>query len=72
MFIRGVGGSGRSFLLEPIKCLVDDIWHPKSGDIMFVMVAPTGIAAFNVGRITIHRLFELPIEHEGNTAGYWS
>ena len=32
-------------------------------------VAPTGIA---VGGLTIHRLFQLPIEHEGITAGYWA
>uniref|UniRef100_A0A1X7TQR5 ATP-dependent DNA helicase n=1 Tax=Amphimedon queenslandica TaxID=400682 RepID=A0A1X7TQR5_AMPQE len=31
MFISGVGGTGKLFLIEPIKCLVDDIWHPKSG-----------------------------------------
>uniref|UniRef100_A0A1X7VF61 ATP-dependent DNA helicase n=1 Tax=Amphimedon queenslandica TaxID=400682 RepID=A0A1X7VF61_AMPQE len=72
MFISGVGGTGKSFLIEAIKCLVDDIWHPKSGEIMCAIVAPTGIAAFNVGGLTIHRLFQLPIEHEGKTAGYWT
>ena len=36
------------------------------------IVARTGIAAFNVGGLTIHRLFQLPIEHEGKTAGYWA
>ena len=40
-----------------------------SGEIMCAIVAPTGIAAINV---TIHRLFQLPIEHEGKTAGYWA
>ena len=30
------------------------------------------LAAFNVGGVTVHRLFQLPIEHEGRTAGYWS
>ena len=44
---------------------MDDIWHPKSGEIMCAIVAPTGIAAFNVGGLTIHR-------HEGKTAGYWA
>ena len=29
-------------------------------------------AAFNVGGVTIHRLFQLPIEHNSKTAGYWS
>uniref|UniRef100_A0A1X7VDH8 ATP-dependent DNA helicase n=2 Tax=Amphimedon queenslandica TaxID=400682 RepID=A0A1X7VDH8_AMPQE len=72
MFINGVGGTGKSFLIEAIKCLVDDIWHPKSSEIMCAIVAPTGIAAFNVGGLTIHRLFQLPIEHEGKAAGYWA
>ena len=35
------------------------------------MAAPTGLAACNVGGVTIHRLFQLPVEHEGKTAGYW-
>uniref|UniRef100_A0A1X7UDY9 Uncharacterized protein n=1 Tax=Amphimedon queenslandica TaxID=400682 RepID=A0A1X7UDY9_AMPQE len=30
MFISGVGRTGKSFLIEAIKCLVNDIWHPKS------------------------------------------
>uniref|UniRef100_A0A1X7V153 ATP-dependent DNA helicase n=1 Tax=Amphimedon queenslandica TaxID=400682 RepID=A0A1X7V153_AMPQE len=72
MFISGVGRTGKSFLIEAIKCLVDDIWHPKSGEIMCAIVAPTGIVAFNVGGITIHRLFQLSIEHEAKTAGYWA
>ena len=72
MFISGVGGTGKSFLIEAIKCLVDDIWHPKSREIMCAIVAPTGIAAINVGGLTIRRLFQLPIEHEGKTAGYWA
>uniref|UniRef100_A0A1X7VTP9 ATP-dependent DNA helicase n=1 Tax=Amphimedon queenslandica TaxID=400682 RepID=A0A1X7VTP9_AMPQE len=67
MFIIGVGGTGKSFLIVAIKCLVDDIWHPKSGEIMCAIVAPTGVAAFNVGRLTIHRLLQLPIEHEGKS-----
>ena len=36
------------------------------------IVAPTDIAAFNVGRLTIHRLFQLPMEHGRKTAGYWA
>uniref|UniRef100_A0A1X7VF99 DNA helicase Pif1-like 2B domain-containing protein n=1 Tax=Amphimedon queenslandica TaxID=400682 RepID=A0A1X7VF99_AMPQE len=41
MFIGGVGGTGKSFLIEAIKCLLDDIWHPKSGELMCAIVAPT-------------------------------
>uniref|UniRef100_A0A1X7V4N7 ATP-dependent DNA helicase n=1 Tax=Amphimedon queenslandica TaxID=400682 RepID=A0A1X7V4N7_AMPQE len=50
----------------------DDIWHQKGGEIMCCSVAPTGIAAFNVGGQAKHRLFHLPIEHEEKTAGYWA
>ena len=30
------------------------------------------MAAFNVGGVTLHRLFQLPIEHESKTAAYWA
>uniref|UniRef100_A0A1X7VK13 ATP-dependent DNA helicase n=1 Tax=Amphimedon queenslandica TaxID=400682 RepID=A0A1X7VK13_AMPQE len=49
-------GTGKSFLIVAKKCLLDDIWHPKSGEIMCAIVAPTGIAAFNVGGLTIHKI----------------
>ncbi len=37
-----------------------------------VLEEPTGLAAFNVGGVSIHRLFQLLIEHESQTATYWS
>ena len=67
MFVSGVGGTGKSFLIETIKMLVNAIEN-----LTCAVAAPTGLAAFNVSGITIHRLFQLPIEHEGKTAGYWS
>ena len=70
MFISGVGGTGKSFLIEAIKLLVRKIWPSK--EITVAVAAPTGLAAFNVGGLTIYRLFQLPIEHEGKTAEYWS
>ena len=70
MFISGVGGTGKSFLIEAIRAVVASMW--PSQDYTCAITAPTGLAAFNVGGITIHRLFQLPIEHEGKTAGYWS
>ena len=36
------------------------------------MAAPTGLAAYIINGVTVHRLFQLPIEHEGKPAGYWS
>ena len=70
MFVSGVGGTGKSFLIEAIKLLVARIW--PLDDVTCAISAPTGLATFNVGGITIHRLFQLPIEHKGKTATYWS
>ena len=70
MFVSGVGGTGKSFLIEAIKALVISVW--PLDDLVCAIAAPTGLAAFNVGGTTIHRLFQLPIEHSAKTAGYWS
>ena len=73
MFISGVGGTGKSFLIQTIKAQVAAIWAAnENASLTCAVAAPTGLAAFNVGGVTIHRLFQLPIEHEGQTAGYWS
>ena len=64
MFIC-VGGMGKLFLIETIKCYVDSLWKAKPGELLCAIVALTGLAAFNVGGLTIHRLFQLPIEHDG-------
>ena len=63
MFVSGVGATGKSFLIEALKCLVG-----TDGAVKVVVATPTGLAAFNVGGLTIHRLFQLPIEHDGKTA----
>ena len=70
MFISGVGGTGKSFLIEAIKALVKSLW--SSTKQTCAVAAPTGLAAYNVGGVTAHRLFQLPIQHEGKSATYWS
>ena len=67
MFVSGVGGTGKSFL---IKALVNCIWSLDG--LLCAVAALTGLAAFNVGGVTIHRLFQLPIEHTARAASYWS
>ena len=71
MFVSGVGGTGKSFLIESIKLLINNLWSANADELMCAITALTGLAAFNVGGITMHRLFQLPIEHEGKTARYW-
>ena len=52
MFISGVGGTGKSFLIEAVKAFVDDQW--PSDDCKCAITAPTGLATFNVGGVTTH------------------
>ena len=70
LLISGVGGTGKSFLIETIKILLTSMWN--SNDLLCAAAAPTGLAAFDVGGVTMHRLFQLPIEHSARAAGYWS
>ena len=73
MFVSGVGRTGKSYLIETVRSLVKEIWKDDaSNDTICVVAAPIGLAAYNVGDVTVHQLFQLPIEHEGKTAGYWS
>ncbi len=53
LFITGKAGTGKSTLLEYF-CK-----HTKKNP---VLVAPTGVAALNVGGQTIHRFFNFPID----------
>ena len=71
MFISGVGGTGKSFLIEAIRTQVAAIWKDKHDALLCAVAAPTGLAAFNVSVVTVQRLFQLPTEHEGKEAGYW-
>ena len=41
-----------------------------SVDTKCIVGAPTELASYNIGGITVHRMFMLPIEHEGKPAGY--
>ena len=72
MFVSGVGGTGKSFLINTIRTLMFRMWASGTTDSTTCAVtALTGLAAFNVGGVTIHQLLQLPIEHEGRAAGYW-
>ena len=70
MFVSGVGGTGKSFLIKTVWALVSKLWGDETRSTLCAVTAPTGLAAFNVGGVTIHRLLQLPIEHEGRGAGW--
>ena len=69
-YVAGVAGTGKSFLIEAIKMLVGRLW--PTSDLTCAVVAATGLAAFNVGGLTIQRLFQLPVEHDAKTASNWN
>ena len=50
---------------------MSQVWHKKTDSLLCAVTAPTGLAAVSIGGVTIHRLLQLPIEHEGKTTGYW-
>ena len=57
VFVSGEGGCGKSYLSE---CFID--WCIKNKK-RIVVGAPTGVAAINVGGVTNHRIFGLPIDY---------
>ena len=48
MFISGVGGPVKYFLIETICAVVCETWHDKRESLLCAVTAPTGLAAFNV------------------------
>lgn len=61
-FVSGVGGTGKSYLINTIRLYVLRKLNMKVS-----IAAPTGIAAYNVNGLTIHRLLRLRIEDDDIT-----
>ena len=64
LFVSGCGGTGKSFLIKTIRD-----WVLTTTDKGVAVLAPTGITAVNVDRMTIYRSLNLPVEH-GKTPKY--
>ncbi|XP_058798825.1 ATP-dependent DNA helicase PIF1-like [Phymastichus coffea] len=64
LFISGFGGTGKSYLIENLV-----LWNKLKRNKNTAVAAPTGIAAFNIQGLTVHRLLQLPVE-QGGTAKY--
>ena len=67
LFITGRAGTGKSHLISVIKEHIERS-HTGSQNAR-MLVAPTGVAAFNIGGLTIYYAFRLPVEH-GNFTRY--
>ncbi len=68
MIIQGTAGTGKSLLINCIKDMLIGLASPEPSSIM--LLAPTGIAAFNIQASTIHSALHLPLKDltplEGN------
>jgi len=51
-----------SHFAQTIQAKVAEIWKDQTSGLTCVVATPTGLAAFNVGGVTVHRLFQLPIK----------
>ena len=56
VFATGPAGTGKSFIIETLEQM-----KKNGGAKTNVIVSPTGIAALNVGGVTTHSFFKLPI-----------
>ena len=53
MFISGVGGTGKSFLIHTIRGKVNELWKDNKDSIRCALAAPSGLAAFNIDGVTV-------------------
>lgn len=60
VFITGKAGTGKSYL---VNTFINEINKQKNN---ILVCAPTGIAAINIGGVTIHRCFQISLEPQIN------
>lgn len=66
LFVTGGAGTGKSFLLTVLR---EHLLRMNNKELPNVVVAaPTGVAAFNIGGLTLHTLLHLPTQHKSNVA----
>jgi hypothetical protein len=60
-FVTGGAGTGKSYVIDVLhEYLVRA--HPGTQACPVVLAAPTGVAAFNIGGLTVHSALDLPVE----------
>jgi len=67
LIVSDEGGTGKSRVIQVMQQMIADKYPANS--LPVAVDAPTGMAAYNVGGTTIHRLLGLPVEH-GKPADY--
>jgi len=64
LFVSGGAGTGKSHLITALYQMALRILSregDKPNDITVLLTAPTGTAAFNIGGVTLHSAFLLPL-----------
>ena len=70
LFVTGPGGTGKSFLISVInEYLLRASYH---NNVTVIKTAPTGVAAYNIQGVTLHRAFCLPVTHKNQKVDYTS
>lgn len=67
MFVTGGAGTGKSFLIAQMSELIIRA-HPSLATPV-LLLAPTGVAAFNIGGSTLHTALRLPVERGRERSG---
>ena len=69
LYVSGFGGTGKSYLISGLNgyCYVQREVYKR--DLGSLLMAPTGVAALNIGGQTIHSVLSIPVEH-GHTPKY--
>ena len=66
LFVSGFGGSGKSHLIKILMAYQFIRSEVKKEPCHFLLGAPTGIASHNIGGMTLHSMWNLPVNH-GNS-----
>ena len=66
LFVSGFGGSGKSHLIRVLMAYQFIRSEVKKEPCHFLLGAPTGIASHNIGGMTLHSMWNLPVNH-GNS-----
>ena len=66
LFVSGFGGSGKSHLIRVLMAYQFIRSEIKKEPCHFLLGAPTGIASHNIGGMTLHSMWNLPVNH-GNS-----
>ena len=62
LFVTGGAGVGKSFLIKTIREMLIRTGQQHHNPVL--LTAPTGIAAYNIGGVTVHSAFCLPVQHK--------